>query len=67
MATYPANAPPSYGATPSKPYRDDESDSSQPLLFQSNAGPSNAIYNQPDDLPDDFKVGMAFSETRSKI
>jgi hypothetical protein len=61
-SAYPTNNPPSYGATPSKPFRDEEIETTQPLLFhdESNAGagPShrNGIYNQPDDLPDDFKV-----------
>lgn len=58
---YPTNNPPSYGAVPSKPFRDEEVESAQPLLYDSEtaAGPShpNAIYNQPDDdIPDDFKV-----------
>ncbi|KAG8786842.1 hypothetical protein FRC15_010582 [Serendipita sp. 397] len=61
MATaYPTNNPPSYGAVPNKPYRDEESDHSEPLLVSSGAGPSNsnAVYNQADDLPDDFKYGV---------
>jgi len=59
-APYPANSPPSYGAVPPKPYRDNEAESARPLLYQdtAGAGPSNpnAIYNQADDVPDDFKV-----------
>jgi hypothetical protein len=60
-AAYPANSPPSYGAVPSKQYRDNEAESARPLLYQdAEAGPSNpnAIYNQADDVPDDFKVIM---------
>ena len=65
MATnYPVNNPPSYGAVPSKPYRDSaDLESGQPLLAHeqssAGAGPSspNAIYNQSeDDIPDDFKA-----------
>jgi hypothetical protein len=63
-ASYPSNNPPSYGAVPSKPYRDAaDAESAEPLLFHeqssAGAGPSNpnAIYNQADnDIPDDFKV-----------
>lgn len=64
-SSYPSNNPPSYGATPTKPYRDSaDLESAQPLLYHENAasagaGPSNpnAIYNQTDDdIPDDFKV-----------
>lgn len=63
-ASYPVNNPPSYGAVPSKPYRDSaDAESAEPLLFHepssAGAGPSNpnAVYNQADDdIPDDFKV-----------
>jgi len=41
--------------------------SNEPLL--STAGPSNGIYNQPDDgdLPDDFKYGVTVSESAPEI
>jgi len=58
MSSYPVNPPPSYGAAPS-PTKPNNSEEAEPLLFQSvGAGPShgNAIYDMPDDLPDDFKV-----------
>jgi len=68
---YPTNNPPSYGAVPSKPFRDDEVESSQPLLYDADieAGPStrNAIYNQADDVPDDFKYGTSVASSDMEI
>jgi hypothetical protein len=70
-APYPANSPPSYGAVPNKPYRDEEAaESSQPLLYQdAGAGPSNpnAIYNQADDVPDDFKYGVNVASSAVEV
>lgn len=62
MSSYPVNPPPSYGAVPPSPTKSNNSAEVEPLLYQSaGAGPShgNAIYDMPDDLPDDFKVSQA--------
>lgn len=57
MSSYPVNPPPSYGGTQST--KSNNSEEVEPLLFHSpGAGPShgNAVYDMPDDVPDDFKV-----------
>jgi FtsH-binding integral membrane protein len=74
-SSYPTNNPPSYGAVPSKPYRDSaDAESAQPLLYQepssAGAGPSNpnAIYNQADDdIPDDFKYGVNVASSAIEV
>ncbi|KAF7376278.1 UPF0005-domain-containing protein [Mycena sanguinolenta] len=63
-AQYP-QPPPSYGAAPTKPARDE---AFEPLL----GGPSHqagGIFDQPDtdDVPDDFKYGTTVSESSPEI
>ncbi|CAG7850912.1 Bax inhibitor 1 AltName: Full=BH3 domain-containing protein bxi1 [Serendipita indica DSM 11827] len=69
-SAYPANNPPSYGTVPGKPYRDEEAEQHEPLLFHDQgAGPSNAnaIYNQAEDLPDDFKYGVNVASSAIEV
>lgn len=65
---YPA-PPPSYQPGPApKAYRDN--DAAEPLLGspRSPAGPSNGIYNQPDDdIPDDFKYGTTVQDSSTEV
>jgi len=68
MSNYPA-PPPSYqsGDSPTKTYASTE-ESAQPLLGAQRAGPSaGGIFDQPDDLPDDFKYGVSVSESSPEI
>jgi len=64
MSQYPV-PPPSYGAAPSKPVREE---AQEPLL----GGPSHQagnIFDQPeiDDVPDDFKYGTTVSDSSPEI
>jgi len=70
MSSYPVNPPPSYGAASPSPTKPNGAEEAEPLLFQSSgAGPShgNAVYDMPDDLPDDFKYGVSVADSVQEV
>ena len=54
MSNYPA-PPPAYDARQNKSYSSND-EAARPLLSPQSGTSRNAIFDQPTDLPDDFKV-----------